>query len=272
MSRARLGAPPCSGPDSAPMAAEDGRREVGAGRRDDPCREGRRVEPVVDGQDHVLLDGPGVRRGRFFAGQHAEVVGGEAEIVPSARRGSRPSRSRWAAARMVGTTAQSPSAWSCSSSAPMSWVGCQPSSAPSTDTAVRSTSSGAPMRASAGSRAAQPSRHRAPAAAPRRRRRRRGRGRAARPRNSRCHTSSSDRVARPGRPPSTAGSGRSPPGRARRRPSVSATTTPSSPAGHVPAGLVGRTDAGDAHQVAERDDADQRRRSTTGQVAVVVVT
>ena len=41
---------------------DDGGAEVGAGRRHDAGGEGRRVEAVVDGQDHVLLDGPGVLR------------------------------------------------------------------------------------------------------------------------------------------------------------------------------------------------------------------
>ncbi len=40
---------------------DDRRPEVGPGRGDDPPGEGRGVEPVIDGQDHVLLDGPGVR-------------------------------------------------------------------------------------------------------------------------------------------------------------------------------------------------------------------
>ncbi len=37
---------------------------------------------MVDGEDHVLLDRPGVGRVRHLPGQHEEIVGGEAEIAP----------------------------------------------------------------------------------------------------------------------------------------------------------------------------------------------
>ena len=81
MSRARLGAPPCSGPGQRADGRHDGGTEIGAGRRHHAGGERRRVEPVVDRQDHVLLNGPGVQRARLGAGQHVQVVGGEAEVV-----------------------------------------------------------------------------------------------------------------------------------------------------------------------------------------------
>ena len=86
MSSARLGAPPWSGPESAPMAATIAAAEVGTGRGHDPGGERRGVEAVIDRQDHVLLDRPGMGGRRLLARQHVEVVGGEAEVVPGLDR------------------------------------------------------------------------------------------------------------------------------------------------------------------------------------------
>ena len=66
--------------------SHDGRAQVRPRRRHHSRREGRRVESVVDGQDHVLLNGPGVQRARLGAREHVEVIGGEAEIVPRLER------------------------------------------------------------------------------------------------------------------------------------------------------------------------------------------
>ncbi len=74
---------------------DDGGAEVRPGGRDDACREGRRVEAVVDGEDHVLLNGPGVQWARLLARQHEEVVGGEAQVAPRLDRlvpGAQPVR------------------------------------------------------------------------------------------------------------------------------------------------------------------------------------
>ena len=60
---------------------DDGRGQVGPGRRDDPGGEGRGVEAVVDGQDQVLLDGPHMGGRGLFARQHPQVVGGVGEVV-----------------------------------------------------------------------------------------------------------------------------------------------------------------------------------------------
>ena len=59
-SRARLGRTAVERARQRTDRPHDGRPQVGAGRRDDPSGEGRGVEAVVDGQDHVLLDGAGV--------------------------------------------------------------------------------------------------------------------------------------------------------------------------------------------------------------------
>ena len=59
---------------------------VGAGGGDDPRREGRGVEPVVDGEHQVLLHGPGHLGGGFGAVDHPQVVGGVAEVGPGRDR------------------------------------------------------------------------------------------------------------------------------------------------------------------------------------------
>ena len=66
--------------------AHNGRSQIGPGRGDDPAGEGGRVEPVVDGEDHVLLEGPDVQLARHGAGDHVEVVGHHAEISPGRHR------------------------------------------------------------------------------------------------------------------------------------------------------------------------------------------
>ena len=65
-----------------PDGGHDRRCEVRTRRRHHARRERRCVEPVIDGEDHVLLDRPGVDRVRHLPGQHVEVIGGEAEVVP----------------------------------------------------------------------------------------------------------------------------------------------------------------------------------------------
>ena len=54
--------------------------QVGAGRGDDPGGEGRRVEPVVDRRDEVLLEGPGLGRIGHLSGEHVEIVGRVVEL------------------------------------------------------------------------------------------------------------------------------------------------------------------------------------------------
>ena len=79
----REGAPPCSGPLSAPTALESAAAHVGAGRGDDAGGEGRGVHAVLGGRDPVGVDRLDVRRGRP---RRASGSG-------SARRSSCPSRS-----------------------------------------------------------------------------------------------------------------------------------------------------------------------------------
>ena len=94
---------------------------------------------------------------------------------------------------------------------------------------------------------------------------------AARPRTAgtRCPRAS---ACRPARRPSTGGSGRSPRARGRRRPSVSATITPSRPGRRLDLARVDdRLDLGDPHQVAHRHDADEGVALDDRDVAVAVV-
>ena len=62
-------------------AADDRGAEVGTGRHDHAGGERRRVEPVVDRRDLVLLDRPRDVGVGLLAGEHAEVVGAVAEVV-----------------------------------------------------------------------------------------------------------------------------------------------------------------------------------------------
>ncbi len=193
----------------------DGGTEVGPGRRHDAGGEGRRVEAVVDGQDHVLLDGPGVQGGRLGAGQHVEVVGGEAEVVPRLhglfplpqpvgrrqnRRHDRAQPERLVV-QLVGADVVR--------RAPTE-LGRQERDRGAQHVERRAaTADGRQHRAQprrAGRAGAGPPRRRPPR--PPRRGARPGTGGARRPRAS---------AFRPARPPSTAGSGRSPPCRVRRR-------------------------------------------------------
>ena len=79
MSSARLGAPPCNGSGQRADPTDDRSGEVGAGRGDHAGGERRRVEPVVDGGDEVLLDRARVLGRRDLALHHVEVVRGVRE-------------------------------------------------------------------------------------------------------------------------------------------------------------------------------------------------
>ena len=102
VSSARLGAPPCSGPDSAPIAADQAGGEVGAGGGDDAGGERRGVEAVVDGEIRYCSTARACSRRGLLAGEHVEVVGGVAAGRPAARPAPRPGRSRCSAASIVG--------------------------------------------------------------------------------------------------------------------------------------------------------------------------
>ena len=80
MSSAGPGAPPCSGPLSAPTRAGDRGDDVGARGDDHPGRKRGRVEAVIADRVQVGFQGAGALRRRFGAGQLMEVVGGVREI------------------------------------------------------------------------------------------------------------------------------------------------------------------------------------------------
>ena len=67
-------------PRQRPDGADHGGGGVGPRRGDDPGGEGGGVEAVVDGQDQVLLQGPGQGRVGPSAGHHPQVVGGVIQV------------------------------------------------------------------------------------------------------------------------------------------------------------------------------------------------
>jgi hypothetical protein len=148
---ARLGAPPCSGPLSAPIAATTARTDVGAGGRDDPGGERGGVEAVVHRRDQVGADRPGVLGRGLAAGEHPQVVGRGVEVVARCDR-LEPADRRCSAHRMVGVMAHSEQRSRRSRCAGvMSITGRSPRSAAANDSAVRNPSSGSLVRAIAGS-------------------------------------------------------------------------------------------------------------------------
>ena len=62
--------------------SDNGGAEIGTGGGDHPSSEGRRVEPVVDGRDEVLLDGAGPLGRGHGAFKHVEIVLRVPEVGP----------------------------------------------------------------------------------------------------------------------------------------------------------------------------------------------
>ena len=75
------GRTPVQGPGQCADGPDDGGGEVGPGGCDDPGREGGGVEPVVDGEHQVLLDGPNLISRGLAPEEHPQVVGRVAEVV-----------------------------------------------------------------------------------------------------------------------------------------------------------------------------------------------
>ena len=141
-SRARLGAPPCSGPGEGAEGAHHAGAEVGAGRGDHPAGEGRGVEAVVGGEHEVGVDRPGLVGRRDLAGEHAQVVGGVAERRGRARSAASPWPRRWRAATRVGTSATRARASSRRAASSMSSMGRRPRAPPVRASPVASCDSG----------------------------------------------------------------------------------------------------------------------------------
>ncbi len=80
------GRPPVQGTRQRTDGSDHGGGQVGAGRGDDPAGEGRGIEAVVDGQDHVLLQRPSLCCARHGAREHVKVVGRHAQVVPRRHR------------------------------------------------------------------------------------------------------------------------------------------------------------------------------------------
>ena len=72
-------APPCSGPFSAPIAADDRRVDVGERRGRDARRERRRVQLVIGVQHQRHVERARRQAARPLAGQHVQEVRGVAE-------------------------------------------------------------------------------------------------------------------------------------------------------------------------------------------------
>ena len=89
MSSAGPGAPPCSGPLSAPIAPVDGRHEIGARRDDDARGERRRVEAVIGHRREIGLEPAHELRMRLSAAQHVQVIRREPESSRAARAAPR---------------------------------------------------------------------------------------------------------------------------------------------------------------------------------------
>ena len=253
--------PTTAAPTSAPV------------EHDHPRGEGRRVEAVVDRGDLVLLDGPAEVRVELLAGEHPEVVGAVAEVVAGLDRARGPCWSRCDRhdqRRHHGAHLQRVAAalgrgrcraWACSPRRrrPSTWRSARPPSPSCSTRRWRAAASATDVGHDAqrldlgGERLAL---GRATAGG------RRTAG-ATRPRAAAC---------RPARRRCTGGSGRSPRGRGRRRPTVSATITPSSPGGaSIVRRVHDRLDLRDAHEVAQRHDADELAVVDHREVAVAVL-
>ena len=126
VSSARLGAPPCSGPDSAPSA---------------PTRQAATSAPVeamtravnVDAlkpwsmvEIEVVLDRAGVLRVRLRAGEHVQVVGGVREVVARLDRVQAPAEPVQRGRAAVGTAARGGQRVARRCSASRSYTGRKP--------------------------------------------------------------------------------------------------------------------------------------------------